>query len=57
MWERTQEQKGRGRDKPGAGPGPAPCPPLPCACPQFPSQHPSEVSRTLSTNTQDLGPR
>ncbi|KAF3814712.1 hypothetical protein GH733_016988 [Mirounga leonina] len=23
---------------------------------QFPSQHPGEVSRTLSTNTQDLGP-
>ena len=29
----------------------------PPACPQFPRQHLSEASRTLSTSTQDLGPR
>ena len=29
----------------------------PRACPQFPRQHLSEASRTLSTSTQDLGPR
>ncbi|XP_016068069.1 PREDICTED: kinesin light chain 3 isoform X2 [Miniopterus natalensis] len=30
---------------------------IPCACPQFPNRHLSEASRTLSTSTQDLGPR
>lgn len=31
--------------------------PTPCACPQFPSRHLGEASRTLSASTQDLGPR
>lgn len=32
-------------------------PPLPCVCPQFSHQHLNEAARTLSTSTQDLGPR
>lgn len=36
---------------------PVSCPQPPRACPQFPRQHLSEASRTLSTSTQDLGPR
>lgn len=37
--------------------GPAPRPHLPCACLQVPHQHLSKTTRTLSTSTQDLGPR
>lgn len=37
--------------QPRVPPSPAP------ACPQFPRQHLSEASRTLSASTQDLGPR
>lgn len=37
-----------------AGPHPSA---IPCARPQAPSRHLSEASRTLSTSTQDLGPR